>query len=79
MANTKTEAEFIRRGIAAIDASRRDGSGIPADRVIAQLKAKLGAAALKIMAFGEKDRVQGKGMTAAQSRAQLLAARQNRK
>jgi hypothetical protein len=36
-------------------------------------------AALKIMALGEKDRVQGKGITAAQSRAQLLAARQNRK
>jgi hypothetical protein len=36
-------------------------------------------AALKIMALGEKDRVQGKGLTAAQSRAQLLAARQNRK
>ena len=32
-------------------------------------------AALKIMALGEKDRVQGKGLTAAQSRAQLLAAR----
>ena len=47
--------------------------------MIAQLEAKLAAAALKIMAFGEKDRLQGKGMTAAQSRAQLLAARQNRK
>ena len=79
MAKPKTEAEFIRRGIAAIDATRRDGNGISADRVIAQLEAKLAAAALKIMAFGEKDRVQGKGMTAAQSRAQLLAARQNRK
>jgi len=36
-------------------------------------------AALKIMAMGEKDRMQGKGITAAQSRAQLLAARQQRK
>ncbi len=79
MAKPKMEAEFIRRGIAAIDATRCDGNGISADRVIAQQEAKLAAAALKIMAFGEKDRVQGKGMTAAQSRAQLLAARQNRK
>ena len=46
MAKPKTEAEFIRRGIAAIDASRRDASGIPADRVIAQLEAKLAAAKL---------------------------------
>ena len=36
-------------------------------------------AALKIMAMGEKDRMQGKGITAAQSRAQLLAVRQQRK
>ena len=36
-------------------------------------------AALKIMAVGEKDRVQGKGISAAESRAQLLAARQSRK
>ncbi len=79
MAKRKSEVECIRRGITATDATRRDGNGISADRVIAQLEAKLAAAALKIMAFGEKDRVQGKGMTAAQSRAQLLAARQNRK
>ena len=37
------------------------------------------SAALKIMALGEKDRVQGKGISAAESRAQLLAARQSRK
>ena len=37
------------------------------------------SAALKIMALGEKDRVQGKGLSAAESRAQLLAARQSRK
>ena len=36
-------------------------------------------AALKIVALGEKDRVQGKGISAADSRAQLLAARQTRK
>jgi hypothetical protein len=36
-------------------------------------------AALKIIAFGEKDRLQGKGICAADSRAQLLAARQSRK
>ncbi len=36
-------------------------------------------AALRIMALGEKDRVQGKGIAAADSRAQLLAARQGRK
>ena len=36
-------------------------------------------AALKIMALGEKDRVQGKDISAAESRAQLLAARQSRK
>ena len=32
-------------------------------------------AALKIISLGEKDRAQGLGITAAQSRAQLLAAR----
>lgn len=36
-------------------------------------------AALKIVALGEKDRVQGKAMSVAESRAQLLAARRNRK
>jgi hypothetical protein len=36
-------------------------------------------AALKIIALGEKDRLQGKGISAADSRAQLLAARQSRK
>ena len=36
-------------------------------------------AALKIVAMGEKDRRQGKGMSAAESRAHLQAARQNRK
>lgn len=36
-------------------------------------------AALKVMALGEKDRLQGKGLTVAESRAQLVAARQQRK
>ncbi|MDO9089614.1 MAG: type II toxin-antitoxin system Phd/YefM family antitoxin [Burkholderiaceae bacterium] len=36
-------------------------------------------AALKVVALGEKDRMQGKGISAAKSRAQLLAARKNRK
>lgn len=36
-------------------------------------------AVLKIIALGEKDRLQGKGISAADSRAQLLAARQSRK
>jgi hypothetical protein len=36
-------------------------------------------AALKIIALGEKDRLQGKGISAAGARAQLLAARQSRK
>ena len=45
----KNQAEFIRRGMAAIDATQRDGSGIPAELVIAKLEAKL-AAARKIKA-----------------------------
>ena len=36
-------------------------------------------AALKIMALGEKDRLQGKGISIAESRAQLASARQQRK
>ena len=36
-------------------------------------------AALKVMALGEKDRLKGKGISAAESRARLAAARQNRK
>ena len=36
-------------------------------------------AALKIFALGEKDRLQGKGISAGDSRAQLQAARQRRK
>jgi hypothetical protein len=36
-------------------------------------------AALKIIALGEKDRLENKGINADESRAQLLAARQRRK
>jgi hypothetical protein len=36
-------------------------------------------AALKIMALGERDRMQGKGFSTAESRAQLAAARHRRK
>jgi len=36
-------------------------------------------AALKVLALGEKDRVQGKGLSVAESRAHLIAARQRRK
>jgi len=36
-------------------------------------------AALKIIALGEKDRLQNKGLTSDESRAQLRAARQSRK
>lgn len=40
----KTQAEFVSRGIAAIEATQRDGSGIPAEVVLAKLQAKLDAA-----------------------------------
>ena len=36
-------------------------------------------AALKIMALGEKDRMQGNGISVAESRAQLVAAGQRRR
>ena len=36
-------------------------------------------AVLKLIALGEKDRIQGKGISVEESRAQLLTARQNRK
>ena len=37
----KNQAEFVRRGIAAIDATKRAGVGIPAEVVLAKLEAKL--------------------------------------
>jgi hypothetical protein len=42
----KNQAEFVRSGIAAIKATKRDGNGIPADVVISKLEAKLAAAKL---------------------------------
>jgi hypothetical protein len=44
VARRKTQSEFLRRGIAAIEATQREGSGIAADLVIAKLEAKLAAA-----------------------------------
>lgn len=44
VARRKTQAEFLRRGIAAIEATQLEGSGIPADLVITKLEAKLAAA-----------------------------------
>lgn len=41
VAKRKNQAEFIRRGMVAIEATKRDGSGVPADQVIAKLEAKL--------------------------------------
>lgn len=40
----KNQTEFVRRGIAAIEETRRAGGGIPAEVVIAKLEAKLAAA-----------------------------------
>lgn len=40
----KNQAEFVRRGIAAIEETKRTGGGIPAEVVIAKLEAKLAAA-----------------------------------
>jgi len=40
----KHQAEFVRRGIAAIQGTQRMGSGIPAEQVVARLEAKLKAA-----------------------------------
>lgn len=42
----KTQAEFVRRGIAAIQETQRDGSGIPAETVLAKLQSRLDAAKL---------------------------------
>ena len=44
MIDRKNQTEFIRRGIAGIKATKRDGGGIPAEAVIAKLEAKLAAA-----------------------------------
>ena len=52
VAKRKNQAEFMRRGIAAIEATQRDSSGIPADQVIAKLEAKLAAARLVLAQRG---------------------------
>ena len=44
VAKRKNQAEFIRRGLVAIESTQRDGNGIPAEQVIAKLEAKLEAA-----------------------------------
>ncbi|OYT90664.1 MAG: hypothetical protein CFE43_17345 [Burkholderiales bacterium PBB3] len=40
----KNQAEFLRRGIAAIEETKRTGNGIAAEDVLSQLDAKLAAA-----------------------------------
>jgi len=40
----KNQAEFVRRGMAAIEETKRAGAGIPAEVVIAKLEARLAAA-----------------------------------
>jgi len=40
----KHQAEFVRRGIAAIQDTQRTCTGIPADQVVARLEARLKAA-----------------------------------
>ena len=44
VAKRKTQAEFVRRGMAAIEATKASAGGIPADAVLAKLDAKLAAA-----------------------------------
>ena len=44
VAKRKTQAEFVRRGMAAIDEAKRSGGSIPADVVLVKLEAKLAAA-----------------------------------
>ena len=52
VAKRRNQAEFTRRGIAAIEATQRDGSGIPADQVIAKLEAKMATARLVLLQRG---------------------------
>lgn len=44
VAKRKNQAEFVRRGIDAIEETKRDSGGIPAELVMAKLEAKLAAA-----------------------------------
>jgi Arc/MetJ-type ribon-helix-helix transcriptional regulator len=49
----KHQAEFVRRGIAAIEETQRKGTGIPAEQVLARLEARLLAARQTKAARGE--------------------------
>lgn len=40
----KHQAEFVRRGLAAIEDTQRRGDGVPAEQVLARLEAQLKAA-----------------------------------
>ena len=40
----KTRAEFVKRGMAAIDQARREGTTIPADQVMAKLRTRVASA-----------------------------------
>lgn len=42
----KSHSEFMRRGIAAIESTRHDGTGIAAEALITKLESKLAAAKL---------------------------------
>ena len=53
VAKRKNQAEFVRRGMAAIEATQRDGNGIPAEQVMTKLEAKLAAAKLVLAQRGE--------------------------
>ena len=44
VAKRKNQAEFMRRGIAAIEATKLAGGGIPAEVMVVRLEAKLAAA-----------------------------------
>lgn len=44
VAKRKNQAEFVRRGIVAIEETKRAGGGIPAEVVTAKLEVKLAAA-----------------------------------
>lgn len=43
----KHQAEFVRRGLAAIQETQRAGGGIAAEQVIGKVEAKLAAARLR--------------------------------
>ena len=49
----KNQSEFVRRGITAIEDTKRTGESIPAEIVIAKLEAKLAAARLTKAQHGQ--------------------------